>query len=242
MIIESLFTFLNKILFFTSYINNKGSFPKPLSAEKEKEYLEKYHNGDPEAKEMLIRHNLRLVAHIVKKFSNAAEVDDMISVGSIGLIKAINTFKPDKGTQLATYAARCIENEILMYIRANKKHRVCLSLTDSVGMDREGNEITLMDLLCIKEESVDDQVENNLMLEKILAIIRRILDKREYDIICMRYCIGHNWPMTQREVAKQLGISRSYISRIEKKALTKIRQELNRNPEMIAGKKTANKS
>lgn len=239
MIVESLFTFLNKILFFTSYINSKGSFPKPLTPEKERECLLKFHEGDPEAKEILIRHNLRLVAHIVKKFNNAAEVDDMISVGSIGLIKAINTFQPDKGTQLATYAARCIENEILMYIRANKKHRVCLSLTDSVGTDREGNDITLMDLLCIKEESVVDQVENNLMLEKILHLIRQILDKREYEIICMRYSIGHNKPMTQREVAKSLGISRSYISRIEKKALTKIRAELNRNPDLLLGKKTA---
>lgn len=226
MIVESLFTFLSKIFFFTSYVNNKGTFPKPLSPEDEKLYLQKFKNGDIEAKEILIRHNLRLVAHIVKKFNNAAEVDDMISVGSIGLIKAINTFSNDKGTQLATYAAKCIENEILMYIRANKKHRTNLSLADTVGVDREGNEITLMDLLFVKEDSIVDQVENNILLDKIIDIIKQVLDQREYTIISMRYSLGFNKCLTQREVASKLGISRSYISRIEKKALTKIRNEL----------------
>lgn len=229
MIVESIFTFLNKIFFFTSYVNGKGSFPKPLSQEEEREYLKRFQEGDAEAKEILIRHNLRLVAHIVKKFNNAAEVDDMISVGSIGLIKAINTFSPDKGTQLATYAAKCIENEILMYIRANKKHRANLSLYDTVGIDREGNEITLMDLLCIKEDSIVDQVESSIMLEKIIDIIKTILDEREFTIISLRYAINADRCYTQREVASRLKISRSYISRIEKKALSKIRQELNKN-------------
>lgn len=226
MIVENLFTFLSKIFFFTSYVNNKGTFPKPLSQDEERKYLERYKKGDAEAKDILIRHNLRLVAHIVKKFNNAAEVDDMISVGSIGLIKAINTYSHDKGTQLATYAAKCIENEILMYIRANKKHRTNLSLADTVGIDREGNEITLMDLLFIKEDSVVDQVENNILLDKIMDIIKQVLDKREYMIIKMRYSLGDQKSMTQREVASKLGISRSYISRIEKKALAKIRNEL----------------
>lgn len=229
MIVESLFTFLSKIFFFTSYVNNKGTFPKPLSSEDEKLYLNKFKDGDLEAKEILIRHNLRLVAHIVKKFNNAAEVDDMISVGSIGLIKAINTFSHDKGTQLATYAAKCIENEILMYIRANKKHRTNLSLADTVGIDREGNEITLMDLLFVKEDSIVDQVENNILLDKIISIIKKVLDHREYTIISMRYSLGFNKCLTQREVAAKLGISRSYISRIEKKALTKIRTELSKS-------------
>ncbi|HEY8390326.1 MAG TPA: RNA polymerase sporulation sigma factor SigK [Clostridia bacterium] len=226
MIIENLFTFLSKIFFFTSYVNNKGTFPKPLTQEEEKKYLELYKQGDIQAKDILIRHNLRLVAHIVKKFNNAAEVDDMISVGSIGLIKAINTYSHDKGTQLATYAAKCIENEILMYIRANKKHRTNLSLADTVGIDREGNEITLMDLLFIKEDSIVDQVENHILLDKIMDIIKQVLDKREYMIIKMRYSLGDQKSMTQREVAAKLGISRSYISRIEKKALAKIRNEL----------------
>ncbi|HEY8424057.1 MAG TPA: RNA polymerase sporulation sigma factor SigK [Clostridia bacterium] len=226
MIVENLFTFLSKIFFFTSYVNNKGTFPKTLSPEEEKKYLLLCKNGDPEAKDILIRHNLRLVAHIVKKFNNAAEVDDMISVGSIGLIKAINTYSYDKGTQLATYAAKCIENEILMYIRANKKHRTNLSLADTVGIDREGNEITLMDLLFIKEDSVVDQVETNILLDKIMDIIKKVLDEREYQIIKMRYSLGEEKSLTQREVASKLGISRSYISRIEKKALAKIRNEL----------------
>jgi RNA polymerase sporulation-specific sigma factor len=226
MIVENLFTFLSKIFFFTSYVNNKGTFPKPLTQEEERKYLELHKKGNTEAKDILIRHNLRLVAHIVKKFNNAAEVDDMISVGSIGLIKAINTYSHDKGTQLATYAAKCIENEILMYIRANKKHRTNLSLADTVGIDREGNEITLMDLLFIKEDSIVDQVENNILLDKIMDIIKQVLDKREYTIIKMRYSLGEQKSMTQREVASKLGISRSYISRIEKKALAKIRNEL----------------
>jgi RNA polymerase sporulation-specific sigma factor len=226
MIVENLFTFLSKIFFFTSYVNNKGTFPKPLSQEEEKKYLILCKNGDAEAKDILIRHNLRLVAHIVKKFNNAAEVDDMISVGSIGLIKAINTYSHDKGTQLATYAAKCIENEILMYIRANKKHRTNLSLADTVGIDREGNEITLMDLLFVKEDSVVDQVETNILLDKIMEIIKKVLDKREYTIIKLRYSLGEQKSLTQREVASILGISRSYISRIEKKALAKVRNEL----------------
>ncbi|HHW89773.1 MAG TPA: RNA polymerase sporulation sigma factor SigK [Clostridiales bacterium] len=225
MIVENLFTFLSKIFFFTSYVNNKGTFPKPLSQEEEKKYLILCKNGDAEAKDILIRHNLRLVAHIVKKFNNAAEVDDMISVGSIGLIKAINTYSHDKGTQLATYAAKCIENEILMYIRANKKHRTNLSLADTVGIDREGNEITLMDLLFVKEDSVVDQVETNILLDKIMEIIKKVLDKREYTIIKLRYSLGEQKSLTQREVASILGISRSYISRIEKKALAKVRNE-----------------
>ncbi|NLC16704.1 MAG: RNA polymerase sporulation sigma factor SigK [Clostridiales bacterium] len=226
MIVENLFTFLSKIFFFTSYVNNKGTFPKPLSQEEEKKYLILCKNGDAEAKDILIRHNLRLVAHIVKKFNNAAEVDDMISVGSIGLIKAINTYSQEKGTQLATYAAKCIENEILMYIRANKKHRTNLSLADTVGIDREGNEITLMDLLFVKEDSVVDQVETNILLDKIMDIIKKVLDEREYTIIKLRYSLGEQKSLTQREVASILGISRSYISRIEKKALAKVRNEL----------------
>ncbi|MDR3319158.1 MAG: RNA polymerase sporulation sigma factor SigK [Clostridiales bacterium] len=224
MIIENIFTFLNKILLFTSYVNGKGTFPQPLAQEEEKRRLELARQGDRESKEILIRHNLRLVAHIVKKYNNAAEVDDMISIGSIGLIKAINTYEYGKGSQLATYAAKCIDNEILMYLRANKKHRGNVSLHDPMGTDREGNEVTLMDLLSVKEESVTETAENNVMVRKIISIIRRVLPKREAEIICMRYGIGTQ-PLTQREVALKLKISRSYISRIEKKALARIREE-----------------
>lgn len=221
MIVESFLYFLSKIFCFTSYVNNKGSFPKPLNAEDEKKYLEKARNGDKAAREMLIRHNLRLVAHIVKKYSNAGEADDLISVGSIGLIKGIETFEYGKGSQLATYAARCIENEILMYIRANKKHRLNVSLSESVGTDKEGNEITLMDILPLKEESVFSKVETNLLMEKIVKVIDEQLVEREREIIRLRYGIGGKMH-TQIEVADKLNISRSYVSRIEKKAIGKI--------------------
>lgn len=153
MIIETFLTFLSKIFCFTSFVNNKGSFPKPLSPEDEREYLLKARSGDMKAREMLIRHNLRLVAHIVKKYSGAGEADDLISVGSIGLIKGIETFEYGKGSQLATYCAKCIDNEILMYIRSNKKHRSTVSLGDSVGTDKDGNEITLMDILPSKGDT-----------------------------------------------------------------------------------------
>jgi len=225
LIIESLYTFLQKILFFTSFVNDGGSFPKPLPADEERKLLEAARAGDKTAKDTLVKHNLRLVAHIVKKYSGAAEVDDMISVGTIGLMKAIANYKDDKGTQLATYAARCIDNEILMYIRANKKHKPVISISDTVGTDRDGNAISLIDLLCVKEEAVLERVETNILMERIFGIIRDKLTKRENKIICLRYGIGCS-PLTQREVAKMLGISRSYISRIEKKAIDKVREQL----------------
>ena len=221
MIFESFLTFLSKVFCFTSYVNNKGSFPKPLTPEEERDCIERAHNGDGAAREKLIRHNLRLVAHIVKKYSNAGEADDLISVGSIGLIKGIETFAYGKGSQLATYAAKCIENEILMYIRANKKHRGNISLGESVGVDKEGNEITLMDILPMKEESVFKKVETGILLEKVLKVIDTTLSGREHKIVCLRYGIGHPKSYTQLEIASMLGISRSYVSRIEKRRLTK---------------------
>lgn len=227
MIFESFLTFLSKVFCFTSYVNNKGSFPQPLTPEEEREYVMRCRSGDGEAREKLIRHNLRLVAHIVKKYSNAGEADDLISVGSIGLIKGVETFEYGKGSQLATYAAKCIENEILMYIRANKKHRANLSLSESVGVDKEGNEITLMDILPMKEESVFKKVESDVLLEKVLKIINTALNVREHEIICLRYGIGQPRPYTQLEIAAKMGISRSYVSRIEKKAIEKISSELN---------------
>lgn len=226
MIIESFLAFLSKIFCFTSYVNNKGSFPEPLSESEERDCLEKAKKGDYAAREKIIRHNLRLVAHIVKKYSNAGEADDLISVGSIGLIKGIETFEYGKGSQLATYAAKCIENEILMYIRSNKKHRSNISLTESVGVDKEGNEITLMDILPLKDDSVFKKVETGILLEKVLEIINTVLTKRERKIICLRYGIEQTRSFTQLEVANILGISRSYVSRIEKKAIAKISKEI----------------
>lgn len=225
MIVESFLYFLSKIFFFTSFVNSKGSFPKPLSAEEEKKYLELAKGGDKAARETLVRHNLRLVAHVVKKYSNAGEADDLISVGSIGLIKGIETFEYGKGSRLATYAAKCIENEILMYVRANKKHRANMSLSEAVGTDKEGNEITLMDVIPQSGESVFSRVETNILVEKIIEIIDTRLDEREREIIKMRYGIGSR-AHTQMEVAALLGISRSYVSRIEKKALALIAQKI----------------
>lgn len=217
---------LSKIVFFCSSLVGE-SFPKPLSLEEERKYLKAYReDGDIRAKEILIEHNMRLVAHIVKKYQNAGETDDLISVGSIGLIKAINTYEPSKGTQLATYTARCIENEILMMIRANKKYKNTVSLNDAVGTDKDGNELTLMDLLYDESESVIEKVEYSAVKEKFIQVIQNCLTDREYRIIVMRYGLQDGISMPQREVAKALGISRSYISRIEKKAISKIREEI----------------
>lgn len=180
------------------------------------------------AKDTLVRHNMRLVAHIVKKYNGAAETDDLISVGSIGLIKAINTYEPGRGTQLATYTARCIENEMLMLIRSNKKHKNNVSLSDPVGVDKDGNELTLMDLLFEKEEGVFKTVESKLLKEKFMKVLEQVLTEREYTILCLRYGLKGGAPLPQREVAKFLKISRSYISRIEKRAVEKVREELKR--------------
>ena len=221
--ILSLFT---ELVFLSSFVKGQSSFPKPLPPEEESKYLLLAKNGDKDAKEILIRHNLRLVVHIVKKYKGSADPDDLISVGSIGLIKAISSYEPNKGTQLATYAARCIENEILMLLRANKKFKVNVSLSESIGTDKEGNEITLMDLLSVDDETVLKQVEISILTDKMLKVIKNVLSKREYEIIAMRYGVGGKPALTQRETAKVLGISRSYVSRLEKKALSDIRKAL----------------
>ena len=228
MLFDFLCAILGKLLFFTGAIGGKSSFPKPLSAEDETKYLRLAREGDKAAKDMLVRHNMRLVAHIVKKYSGAAETDDLISVGSIGLIKAIDTYKDGKGTQLATYTARCIENEILMLIRSNKKHKGNVYLSDPVGVDKEGNELTLMDLLFEKEDGVFKTVENKLVKEKFMRLLRQTLTEREYTVLCLRYGLKGGAPMPQREVAVFLKISRSYISRIEKRAIEKVRANMDR--------------
>lgn len=227
MALESLLALLKNLIIFSSYVTEKSSFPKPLSKEKEKEYLEKSAQGDKEAKEILVKHNLRLVAHIAKKYSNYGDNDELISIGSIGLIKAIESFKPDKGTQLATYASRCIENEILMTMRTSKKHRSNVSLNEPIGVDKDGNELVIMDMLC-DDCSVIEDVENSIMMEKLLRITKAVLDEREYEIIRLRYGLGGCGASTQREVAKKFDISRSYVSRIEKKALEKIKRSVNK--------------
>ena len=227
MALESLLALLKNLIIFSSYVTEKSSFPKPLSKEKEKVYLEKSAQGDKEAKEILVKHNLRLVAHIAKKYSNYGDNDELISIGSIGLIKAIESFKPDKGTQLATYASRCIENEILMTMRTSKKHRSNVSLNEPIGVDKDGNELVIMDMLC-DDCSVIEDVENSIMMEKLLRITKAVLDEREYEIIRLRYGLGGCGALTQREVAKKFDISRSNVSRIEKKALEKIKRSVNK--------------
>ncbi len=229
MVFENFMLFMNKIMLFSSYVNNASGFPKPLTPEEEKMYFEKFKNGDNKAKEILINHNLRLVAHIVKKYSGAGEADDLISVGSIGLIKAINNFEYGKGTQLSTYAARCIENEILMLIRMNKKHKKVLSIQESLGRDKDGNEIELLDVLPGLDDEVYNIVENNILTEKINKIIKEKLPSREAEIIRLRYGLGGKPALTQREVAVKLDISRSYISRLETKAISVIKEELKEN-------------
>ena len=202
-----------------------GSFPKPLSAREEREYLEKYAAGDKNARSVLIERNLRLVAHIIKKYyTQSAEQDDLISIGTIGLIKGISSYKPDKGVRLATYASRCIENEILMYFRSTKKTAGEVSLSESLESD-DGDGLSLLDTIC-DEEDMFESVSRAELCGKVRTVMEETLDGREKQIIAMRYGIGGGKPQTQRETAEKLGISRSYVSRIEKKALGKLRKRL----------------
>lgn len=227
MIFENFMAFMNKILLFSSFINNASGFPKPLTLEEEKDCFEKFKKGDVKAKDKLINHNLRLVAHIVKKYSGSGEADDLISVGSIGLIKAINSFEYGKGTQLSTYAARCIENEILMLLRLNKKHSKTVSIQESLGQDKDGNDIELMDIISdMDEDNMFDVVSNNILGDKITHIVNTYLPMREAQIIKYRYGLENQPILTQREIAQKLGISRSYISRLETKALETIKEKI----------------
>ncbi len=223
--------FLNLIknmLFFTgSYGNNV--FPPPLSNEEENLYVDRMLKGDKDARCKLIEHNLRLVAHIVKKFDNKnTDTDDLISIGTIGLIKGIDTYKKTPTVKITTYAARCIQNEILMYYRSNKKNQYTISLNDSIGYDKEGNEINLVDMLEDKNEDILDtiQIKDNINL---LNKYMKKLNKREKEIIIKRYGLNNEKELTQKEIADYLGISRSYVSRIEKRALTKILREFKLN-------------
>ena len=205
-------------------INNQA-FPNPLTPEEEEYYLNQMAQGDKEAREKLIEHNLRLVAHIVKKYQNQTDdKEDLISIGTIGLIKAIDSFSPDKGTKLATYAARCIDNEILMLFRSTKKMRNDVSLYDPIGFDKEGNEIFLIDVVKDEEKDLNDVIIQQLAIEKIEKNLNA-LTERERDIIIRRFGLGNHEEETQQEIAKSYGISRSYVSRIEKRALMKLYRE-----------------
>ncbi len=215
---------MRSIIFLISFISGNNSFPKPLTAKEEKMYIEKAMQGDMDARNSLIEHNLRLVVHIAKKYSaGIRDNEDLISLGTIGLIKGINSFDPTKGTRLATYAARCIENEILMLMRANKKTQGDVSLNDPIGTDKEGNQILLMDIIGADEEDVIREIDNREQIKKLYKNIESKLDEREKKIIQMRYGLGDGHEWTQAEIAKTMNISRSYVSRIEKKAIEKLR-------------------
>lgn len=205
-----------------------GSFPRALKPEEERDCLARYAAGDPAARDALIVHNLRLVAHIVKKYYTPnGDQDDLISIGTIGLIKGISTFKPDKGVRLATYASRCIENELLMYFRSQHKSQGDVSLSDTLDAEDEGGSLSLMDVLKV-EDTMLEELSAKDAGHSVRAAVERCLEGREKTVITLRYGLNGAPPLTQREIAQQCGISRSYISRIEKKALERLRTELER--------------
>ena len=229
MLSAALLLFTNTLL-FSLRISGGGSFPKPLSAAEERDWLERYAHGDPDARNVLIERNLRLVAHIIKKYyTQSADQEDLISIGTIGLIKGISTFDASKGARLATYAARCIENEILMYFRSQKKLQGEISLSDSIDTDKDGNALELMDVVGVDDTMLDDLHDRDNAI-RVQQLIREFLTPREAEIIRLRYGLGGTIPLTQREVASLFGISRSYVSRIEKRALEKLRIELEDAP------------
>ena len=213
----------SSLLFFVLHVSGAGSFPKSLSAKEEQETLRRMAAGDRAARGKLIEHNLRLVAHIVKKYyGTAADQEDLISIGTIGLIKAIDSFDMNKGIRLSSYAARCVENEILMFFRSTRKNAQDVSINEPIDMDKDGNALTLMDILA-QEDTTVDELDLKFKTEKLYRYILSSLEAREKEIILLRYGLAGAPPLPQREVAKKLDISRSYVSRIEKKALEKLR-------------------
>ena len=224
-----LFDFISDLIFFILHVTGSGSFPKPLSAKEEKEYLEKLNQGDQNARNTLIEHNLRLVAHIIKKYyANSSDQDDLISIGTIGLIKAVDSFDTGKGIRLSSYAARCIENEILMFFRTTKKTAQDVSMNEPIDTDRDGNALTLMDTMA-SEDNMVENIDNKIKIEKLKSYMEEELSPREQSIICLRYgLVPGSKPLAQQEVASALGISRSYVSRIEKKALSTLNKRFSK--------------
>ena len=218
---------LRSSLFLSLHLTgNIGSFPKPLSAEEEKMYLARYAEGDMEARNVLIERNLRLVAHIVKKYyTQVSDQEDLISIGTIGLIKGISSYKPEKGVRLATYAARCIENEILMHFRSQRKLQGEVSLSDTLETDKDGNSLFLLDVVGVEDTMMED-LNTRDTYARLRKLVKECLTEREMDIIQQRYGLNGRPPRTQRELAKEYGISRSYVSRIEKRALGKLEEAL----------------
>ena len=226
MFFTQLLDFLSHIVFLFLHVTGSGAFPKALTAAQEKKCLEEMAAGSKQARRTLIEHNLRLVAHIVKKYyiNNGNDQEDLISIGTIGLIKAIDSFDPGKGIRLSSYASKCIENEILMFFRSGKKSAQDVSINEPIDTDKDGNALTILDTMAV-EDTILDNIDVRMKSEKLYGFIDQVLGQREKDIVCMRYGLRGCSPMPQRVVAKRLGISRSYVSRIEKKALEKLRAE-----------------
>ncbi len=226
MFLEIFSQIASKLLWFALHISDKNNFPKPLSAKEESELFGRLASGDKSAKDKLILHNMRLVAHIVKKYYvSGEEQDELISIGTVGLIKAVGTYKPDKGNRFAAYGSRCIENEILMHFRALKKTAQDVHFDEPIDTDKDGNQLTLKDIIAV-DGDVCDEVELNLGARQLYSLIETKLDEREKLIIVLRYGLYSKKPLTQREAAQLLGISRSYVSRIEKRAIDKLAKEM----------------
>lgn len=223
-------SFLSQYVYFlVLHVCGNGTFPRPLSAKEEREYLIKASEGDKAARNKLVEHNLRLVAHIIKKYySSINDQDDLVSIGTIGLIKAVNTFDMNKNIKLSSYASRCIENEILMHFRNNRKTSQDVSLNEAIDTDKDGNPLTLIDVMAV-ESNIIDELEVKINSEKIAAYIEETLSPREKQIIILRYGLNGKKPLTQREIADMLNISRSYVSRIEKKALLLMRKRFEKS-------------
>lgn len=217
---------IQTILVLAGYVGSSAAFPEALAPEEEKKYIDLYMQGDEKAKNTLIEHNLRLVAHIAKKYSDEKNSEDLISIGTIGLIKGINTFNPQKAKKLSTYIARCVENEVLMYLRSSKRLSNEISIDESIGTDKEGNNMTFSDILTADETDIADTVFKKMETKKLYSAMKNVLTPDEINIICWRYGLNNTKRKTQREIAEIMGISRSYISRIEKRCVEKLANEL----------------
>jgi len=227
--ISGFLAFLQSAIFVVGYISNNQLFPEPLSAEEEKMYLEKLQEGDEQARNILIERNLRLVAHVCKKYvGTKVEQDDLISIGSIGLIKGINSFNSNKNVKLSTYVSRCIDNEILMHLRSIKKIGSEVSLEDTIGKDKDDNTVTLQDVLENSEKNIEDEVDLKIKIKRLYQKMKDVLKDREKLIIEMRFGLDGNKPKTQNQIAEMMGISRSYVSRIETKAIGKLAKEISK--------------
>ena len=224
--LELIGQYLNGIMLLAGYVSGNASFPKPLTAEEEREYLKRWHEGDKSARTVLIERNLRLVAHIAKKYGDERTMEDYISIGTIGLIKGVDTFNDEKKCRLSSYTARCIENEILMHLRSSKKLQNEVSIEESIGADKEGNSMTLADILPAEGEDVADTVWAKMEASKLCRAMQTALTPEERELLCRRYGLDHTERRTQREIAAEMGISRSYVSRIEKRCLKKLYEAL----------------